>query len=110
MIPVEQNQLFLDGIDITQLPLRDLRESIAMVPQEDFCSRTRLRTTFATANRMQLSKVEAAAEQARLLDDIKGFPDGFETWSVNAESPSVEASGNAARLVCLACQRTCTGS
>ena len=26
-----------------------------------------------------LSKVEAAAEQARLLDDIKGFPDGFET-------------------------------
>ena len=80
MIPVEQNQLFLDGIDITQLPLRDLRESIAMVPQEGFLFTNTLADNLRYGKPdAALSKVEAAAEQARLLDDIKGFPDGFET-------------------------------
>ena len=80
MIPVEQNQLFLDGIDITQLPLRDLRESIAMVPQEGFLFTNTLADNLRYGEPdAALSKVEAAAEQARLLDDIKGFPDGFET-------------------------------
>ena len=80
MIPVEQNQLFLDGIDITQLPLRELRQSISMVPQEGFLFTNTLADNLRYGEPdAALSKVEAAAEQARLLDDIKGFPDGFET-------------------------------
>ena len=80
MIPVEQNQLFLDGIDITQLPLSDLRQSIAMVPQEGFLFTNTLADNLRYGEPdAALSRVEAAAEQARLLDDIKGFPDGFET-------------------------------
>ncbi|WP_392349729.1 ABC transporter ATP-binding protein [Parasynechococcus sp.] len=80
MIPVEENQLFLDGIDINHLPLSELREDIAMVPQEGFLFTNSLADNLRYGEPdADLNRVEQAAEQARLMDDIKGFPDGFET-------------------------------
>lgn len=80
MIPVEENQLFLDGIDINHLPLSELREDIAMVPQEGFLFTNTLADNLRYGEPdADLNRVEQAAEQARLMDDIKGFPDGFET-------------------------------
>lgn len=80
MIPVEEHQLFLDGIDINHLPLSELREDIAMVPQEGFLFTNSLADNLRYGEPdADLNRVEQAAEQARLMDDIKGFPDGFET-------------------------------
>ena len=36
LFEVEDGQLFVDGIDINRIPLRTLRGSIAMVPQDSF--------------------------------------------------------------------------
>ncbi|MDB4617016.1 ABC transporter transmembrane domain-containing protein, partial [Synechococcus sp. AH-551-E11] len=36
MVEVPEGQLFLDGCDLTQLRLQDLREQIALVPQEGY--------------------------------------------------------------------------
>ncbi|MGB1621258.1 MAG: ABC transporter ATP-binding protein [Synechococcus sp.] len=80
MIPVAEHQLFLDGIDINHLPLSELREDIAMVPQEGFLFTNTLADNLRYGEPdADLSRVEQAAEQARLIDDIKGFPDGFDT-------------------------------
>jgi ATP-binding cassette subfamily B multidrug efflux pump len=80
MVPVEPNQLFLDGVDVTTLPLQTLRGSVAMVPQEGYLFTSsladNLRYGEPDASDLQ---VELAAEQARLADDVRGFPDGFDT-------------------------------
>ena len=80
MVPVEPNQLFLDGVDVTTLPLQTLRGSVAMVPQEGYLFTSsladNLRYGEPDASDLQ---VEQAAEQARLADDVRGFPDGFDT-------------------------------
>ncbi len=80
MVPVAGGQLFLDGCDITELPLQTLRGEVAMVPQEGYLF------TSSLADNLRFGEPEAtseqvvhAAEQARLADDVRGFPDGFET-------------------------------
>ena len=80
MVEVPANQLFLDGHDLTSLRLSDLREQIALVPQEGYLF------TSSLANNLRygepeagMDRVEAAAEQARLLGDVRGFPDGMDT-------------------------------
>ena len=80
MGPVESGQMFLDGNDITKLPLQTLRGEVAMVPQEGYLF------TSSLADNLRFGEPEAttdqvvhAAEQARLADDVRGFPDGFET-------------------------------
>jgi ATP-binding cassette subfamily B protein len=80
MVNVEEGQLFIDGCDLTTLRLRDLREQVALVPQEGYLFTNTLADNLRYGNpSADLSTVEAAAEQARLIDDVRGFPDGFDT-------------------------------
>ena len=80
MVEVPEGQLFLDGCDLTQLRLQDLREQIALVPQEGYLFTSRLADNLHYGDpKAGMDRVEAAADQARLLNDVKGFPDGFDT-------------------------------
>ena len=80
MVNVEEGQLFIDGCDLTTLRLRDLREQVALVPQEGYLFTNTLADNLRYGNpSADLATVEAAAEQARLIDDVRGFPDGFDT-------------------------------
>ena len=80
MVEVPEGQLFLDGCDLTQLRLKDLREQIALVPQEGYLFTSSLADNLRYGDpEAGMDQVEAAADQARLLADVKGFPDGFET-------------------------------
>ena len=80
MVEVPEGQLFLDGCDLTQLRLQDLREQIALVPQEGYLFTSSLADNLRYGDpEAGMDRVEAAADQARLLADVKGFPDGFET-------------------------------
>ena len=80
MVPVPDGQLFLDGVDINRLPLKDLRGEVAMVPQEGFLFTSTLADNLRYGEpRAGDDRVEQAAERARLSDDVKGFPDGFST-------------------------------
>ena len=80
MVEVPEGQLFLDGCDLTQLRLQDLREQIALVPQEGYLFTSSLADNLRYGDpEAGIDQVEAAADQARLLADVKGFPDGFET-------------------------------
>ena len=80
MVNIEKGQLFLDNYDVTELKLKELRSNIALVPQEGY-----LFTETLTENirygmpEASMGKVEESAYEARMSDDIKGFPDGFKT-------------------------------
>ncbi|MFN7229000.1 MAG: ABC transporter ATP-binding protein [Synechococcaceae cyanobacterium] len=80
MVEVCPDQLWLDGVDVTTLALGDLRQRLALVPQEGFLF------TASLADNLRYGcpdapdgQVEQAARQARLDDDVKGFPDGYAT-------------------------------
>ena len=80
MVPLEPGQLFLDGVDVTQMPLKRLRRDVAIVPQEGFLFTSTLADNLRYGDPdASDQRVELAAEQAHLADDVKGFPDGFGT-------------------------------
>ncbi|MFM8525563.1 MAG: ABC transporter ATP-binding protein [Cyanobacteriota bacterium] len=79
-VEVEPRSLFLDDVDITELNLGDLRSRVAIVPQEGFLFTASLADNLRYGDPdASQGRIEQAALQARLADDIKGFPDGYGT-------------------------------
>jgi ATP-binding cassette subfamily B protein len=80
MVQVPAGQLFLDGIDVTELELSDLRRQVALVPQEGYLFTATLADNLRYGEpEASEERVEHAAQQARLASDVRGFPDGFST-------------------------------
>ena len=80
MIEVPKNQLFLSGLDITSIPLETLRKNIAFVPQESYLFTSTLEENIKYGDpHASFGRVKEVSIQARLLEDIRGFPDGFNT-------------------------------
>ena len=75
-----EGQLFLDGIDVTRLPIALLRQGIGYVPQEGFLFSDTLRTNIGFG----LDDLDAASTRhvlhlAALDEDVQALPDGPET-------------------------------
>ncbi|MBM5790201.1 MAG: ABC transporter ATP-binding protein [Cyanobacteria bacterium M_surface_10_m1_298] len=80
MVPVPEGQLFLDGVDVTKLELSDLRQQVALVPQEGYLFTATLADNLRYGEpEASQERVENAAQQARLASDVRGFPDGYST-------------------------------
>ena len=77
----ERGTVFIDGIDIQDIPLRVLRSNIGFVEQEPFLFSDYLRNNITygleTADN---EEVKAAAHTADLLEQIEEFPNGLETF------------------------------
>lgn len=71
--------VFIDGIEIHDFPLAQLRSSIGYVPQETFLFSDSVKENiaFGVAD-AETAEVEAAADIAGLSGDIAGFPDRYE--------------------------------
>lgn len=74
------NSIFLDHHDIRTLSLKQLRESIAYVPQDGFLFSATVadNISFGDANATR-EMIEQAAKAARVYDDVVEFQDGFDT-------------------------------
>jgi ATP-binding cassette subfamily B protein len=74
-----EGTVFIDGIEIHQYPLAQLRSSIGYVPQETFLFSDSVKENiaFGVAD-AEMAEVESAAEIAGLSADIAAFPDRFE--------------------------------
>ena len=73
--------VFVDGVDVRELPLASLRGAVGFVPQETFLFSTTLRDNVAFGlGGDGKGRVEAAAEIAQLAPDVKDFPKGYETF------------------------------
>ncbi len=77
---VENGMLFIDGMDIRNIPLRTLRSNIGYVPQEPFLFSETIREniTFGVEKAGE-DEVEEVARNANLLGEVDDFPAGFET-------------------------------
>ncbi len=81
--------VFVDGIDVRELPLATLRGAIGFVPQEAFLFSDRVSANIAfgagdappDADEADeaLEPVRRAAGIARLDKDLEGFPEGYDT-------------------------------
>ncbi|MCA1613893.1 MAG: ABC transporter ATP-binding protein/permease, partial [Acidobacteria bacterium] len=72
--------VFVDGVDVLDYPLAQLRSAVGYVPQETFLFSDALSENIAFGvERAARAEVEWAAEIAGLADDVRGFPEGFDT-------------------------------
>ena len=72
--------LEIDGTDILDIPLVDLRGAMAVVPQESFLFSTTVRGNIAMGRTEATSaEIEEAAAVAGLEEDLKLLPKGLET-------------------------------
>jgi len=80
LLDIEAGQLFLDGYDITQLRLRDLRSAIAYVPQDSFLFSTTIKNNIRYGDPVsEQSEVEYSAKIAQIDPEIRNFPQQYET-------------------------------
>jgi ATP-binding cassette subfamily B protein len=73
--------VFIDGVDVRNIPLSVLRGAIGFVPQEAFLFSDSLAENISFGVRGEISRaaVEHAAQVARLDKDVADFPKGYDT-------------------------------
>ncbi|WP_448602471.1 ABC transporter ATP-binding protein [Thermoleptolyngbya sp.] len=80
LLDIAPGQVYLDGYDITQIRLRDLRGAIAYVPQESFLFSTTIKNNIRYGNpKAEQDEVEAAAKASQIHPEILNFPQQYKT-------------------------------
>jgi ATP-binding cassette subfamily B protein len=80
LFEVEDGHVFVDGVDVNRIPLRELRSQIAMVPQDSFLFSMTLADNIAFGlPRTDPEAVARAAGRAQLAKDAAELPDGYDT-------------------------------
>jgi ATP-binding cassette subfamily B protein len=84
---VTRGAVRVDGIDVRDLPLADLRAAVAMVPQDPFLFSESLRRNIAPPDEgaktgeaaSEAARLSAAVEIAALAEALDDLPDGIDT-------------------------------
>lgn len=72
--------ILIDGRDIGSIPLKDLREHIAYVPQDNFLFSDTLKSNISFGvEETDMDAVVRAARASCIHENIISFPDGYET-------------------------------
>ncbi len=75
-----RGQLWIDGRDVNDIPVSELRRAVGMVPQETFLFSDTLRENIAFGlDEPPLEAVRRAAALAQLDEAIVAFPQGYDT-------------------------------
>jgi ATP-binding cassette subfamily B multidrug efflux pump len=76
----EPDSLFIDGIDIRDYPLAQLRSQIALVPQDPFLFSISVRDNLSYDDpERDQQQIDTAARLAELTEAIREFPDDMDT-------------------------------
>ena len=80
VVEAPEDTVLIDGVSVRDYPLKQLRAAIGYVPQETFLfSNTLAKNISFGLEDTERPRVEMAAEVAGLTDDVRDFPDGFDT-------------------------------
>ncbi|TDI54126.1 MAG: ABC transporter ATP-binding protein [Acidobacteria bacterium] len=94
---VDAGSITIDGVDIRDLRLDELRSEVAVVFQESYLFSTSIEANIRVGDPMASDeRVRAAARLARAHDFICSFPDGYET--VVGERGSTLSGGQRQRI------------
>ncbi|MFY9427514.1 MAG: ABC transporter ATP-binding protein [Caldicoprobacterales bacterium] len=78
--PMKEGQLLIDGVDITKVPLKLLRESIGFVPQDNFLFSSTIKSNIGfTPEEPDMEEIRRAARISQIDDTIMELPDKYET-------------------------------
>jgi ATP-binding cassette subfamily B protein len=102
--PTPAGSVFLDGVDVCELPLATVRESVGYAQQNAFLFSTTVARNIGFSlddpdEHEAILKVEEAAREACIQDEVLDLPDGFDT--VVGER-GVQLSGGQKQRVALA--------
>jgi ATP-binding cassette subfamily B protein len=76
---VRAGRVTLDGADVRDIPLQQLHEAVAFVPQESFLFSATLRENVAWGSDVNETQVERAVELSQLINDLPQLPRGMGT-------------------------------
>lgn len=80
LLEVDAGCIFIDGVDVTQIRLSEVRRAIGFVPQESFLFSATLAENVALGNPAAAADdIVAAMETAQLTKDLTQLPDGLDT-------------------------------
>ncbi|MDX2193602.1 MAG: ABC transporter ATP-binding protein [Gemmatimonadales bacterium] len=74
----DRGRILLDGVDIRQLPLAELRAAVGVVPQETFLFSEPLRANVLLGSPDD-GRLEAIAETSQLAEALPALPQGWDT-------------------------------
>ncbi len=79
-----EGEVLLDGVPLTRWPLADLRQAVALAPQDTFLFSDTLLENLALGydeadDLRRLERARAAARVARLDETVQSFPAGYDT-------------------------------
>lgn len=97
---VTEGQVLVDGVDVRDYPLEQLRDRIGMVLQTNvlFSGTVRDNLLWGRADATD-EEIERAAKDAQAYDFIKAMPQGFDTW---LDQGGVNVSGGQKQRLCIA--------
>lgn len=97
---VTQGQVLVDGADVRDYPLEELRSRIGMVLQTNvlFSGTVRDNLLWGRADATD-EEIRRAAKDAQALDFIEAMPQGFDTW---LDQGGVNVSGGQKQRLCIA--------
>jgi ATP-binding cassette subfamily B protein len=77
---VNEGRILIDGTDVRDLDLHELRSQVGVVLQEPYLFRGTIAENIAYGNpRAELEQIITASKAANAHDFIVGFPDGYDT-------------------------------
>ncbi|MGB5972392.1 MAG: ABC transporter ATP-binding protein [Nodosilinea sp.] len=80
LLDLGPGQLYIDGYDVTEVPLSDLRRAIAYVPQDSFLFSTSINNNIRYGEPLtEFHEVQLAAKQAQMDEEIQNFPQHYDT-------------------------------
>jgi len=80
LYPVADGMIFIDGVDVNTVPLRQLRQSIGFVPQESFLFSRTIRDNIGYGREESSgAEIETAASMAGFAPDVERFPNRYDT-------------------------------
>jgi len=96
--------VFLDGVDVSEIDLGELRQAVGYAPQEPFLFSTTIERNVAFGmsdpdGEGAFARIEAAAREACVLEEIEQLPEGWETL---VGERGVQLSGGQKQRVALA--------
>jgi ATP-binding cassette subfamily B protein len=77
---LEPGQIFIDGVDIMNLPIRFLRDAVGYVPQDNFIFSDTVRNNIAFSDEnLPEDRIVDMAEKSDVAGNIEEFPQRYET-------------------------------
>ena len=78
---VPQGSIFIDGVDINEIPLKTLRKSVGYVPQETFLFSETIQQNIAFGkSEASFKAIQENSKISNIWPDIQSFPGQFETF------------------------------